>query len=70
MKNQFFRSLILTPVVFLVVTTSAILLPGTRGHAIAIAQSEESVAHEDSSEEAEAKSKCDDSELVNCGQEV
>ena len=69
MKNKFFRSLILTPVVFLLVTTSAMLLPGTRGHAIAIAQSEESVANEDSSE-AEAKSKCDDPELVNCGQVI
>ena len=69
MKNQFFRSLILTPVVFLLVTTSAILLPGARGHAIAIAQSQESVANEDSSE-AEAKSKCDDTELVNCGQVI
>ena len=69
MKTHIFISLIVTPVMFLLATTSAMLLPGTRAswNAIAIAQSQESAGKEDSSE-AYAKNNCDDNELVNCGE--
>ena len=66
MKNQVFLSLILTPVMFLLASTSAMLLPGTRAswNAIAIAESQGGLTNEDSSD---AENECDDPELVDCG---